>query len=100
MTIKPLGNRLVVKLVKEKTTSASGIIISTKEENKQSLGEVISIGPGAQTNDEINVQDLGIKEGDTLLFAKYAGEEVEDPEDSDTVYKILKANEVMAVVEQ
>ncbi len=98
MLIKPIGNRLVVKLVKQKKTSASGIILSTKEENEQSIGEVISIGPGANIDTEINVTKLGISIGDKVLFGKYSGEEIKDEADPETVYKILKANDVMAIV--
>lgn len=96
MNIKPIGNRLVVKLVKQKNTTASGIILSAEEKNEQAIGEVVSIGNGYG---EENVQNLGINPGQKVLFGKFAGEEVNDQTDPDTVYKILKGSDVMAVIE-
>lgn len=96
MNIKPLGNRLVVRLVKQKTTSASGIILTAEEKNEQAMGEVLSIGAGYGT--EENIQNLGLNVGDTVLFGKYAGEEVSDDADSETIYKILKTTDILAVI--
>lgn len=95
MTIKPLGNRVVVKLIKQKTTSASGIILSSEEKNEQAVGEIISIGSGFG---EENVQNLGLKIGDSVMFGKYSGEEIKDDMDSDTVYKIVNGKDIMAIV--
>jgi chaperonin GroES len=101
MTIKPLGNRLVVKLVRvAQRTSQSGIILSTKPENEQSLGEVIALGSGADVDGEVELKDLDVKVGNKVLFGKYSGEEVKDENDIDTVYKILKSNEILAVIEE
>lgn len=99
MTIKPIGNRLVVKLVKQQTTTKSGIILSTKEENEQSMGEIIAIGSGAEVDSEINITSLGLSVGDKIIFGKYSGEEVKDQNDPDTMYKIIKSSDVMAIVE-
>ena len=97
MTIKPLGNRLVVKLIKQKNTTASGIITSTKEETEQGMGEIIAIGSG-QGKDE-NIQDLNLKIGQIVLFAKYAGEEIKDETNLEIVYKVLKGSDIIAVIE-
>ncbi len=99
MTIKPLGNRLVVELIKQKNTTASGIIVSTKEENEQSQGRIIALGTGADIDSEINVTSLGLQVGDTVLFGKYAGEEVTADSSSDTVYKILNSKDVLALIQ-
>lgn len=96
MTIKPLGNRTVVKLVKQKQTTASGIILTTEDKNEQAIGEIIAIGEGQGTDE--NIKDLGLKEGQKVLFGKYSGDEVTDPEDSDTVYKILNGKDILAVL--
>ena len=95
MHIQPLGNRVVVKLTKKETTSASGIIISTEEKNEQARGEVISIGAGQGS--EEHVGELGLTLGDIVLFGKYAGEEVEG-EESGTVYKILNGKDILAIL--
>ncbi|NJK71773.1 co-chaperone GroES [Candidatus Gracilibacteria bacterium] len=96
MNIKPLGNRLVVKLVKQKTTTASGIIISSKEENEKAKGEVISIG-GGQGKDN-NITELGLKVGDIVLFGNYAGDEINSDPTSDDVYKILEGKDIIATI--
>lgn len=98
MNIKPLGNRTLVKLVKQQTTSNSGIILTTKEENEQARGEVLVLGPGLSIENEINISDLGISVGDVVMFGRYAGEEVKDPNDPDTVYKIVPAKDIIAVI--
>jgi len=97
MTIKPIGNRVVVRLVKQAQTSAAGIIISTEEKNEQARGEIIAIGSGFGS--EENVTELGLSVGQIVLFGKYSGEEVSDAADPDTVFKILNGKDIMAVVE-
>lgn len=97
MNIKPLGNRLVVKLIKQKTTTASGIILTTEEKNEQAIGEVVSVGAGFGTDE--NIQSLNLKVGEKVLFGRYAGEEIKDESDTEIVYKILKTNDVLAIIE-
>lgn len=99
MTIIPLGNRLVIKLIKQKNTSVSGIILSTEDKNEQSIGQIVSLGAGANISEEMNIKDLGVKIGDTVLFGKYSGEEVKDEMDSDTIYKILNAKDILAIIQ-
>jgi len=99
MTIKPLGNRLVVRLIKQKNTSASGIILTTEDKNEQSIGTILSVGAGADVDNEIQIKDLGVKPGDTVLFGKYAGEEIKDETDPDLIYKILSAKDILAIIE-
>ncbi len=94
--IKPIGNRIVVQLTKKKNVSTSGIILTTEEKNEQAIGEVLAIG-GGQGSDE-NVKDLGLKVGDKVLFGKYAGEEIQDDSDSETLYKILNGKDVLAII--
>jgi chaperonin GroES len=97
MTIKPLGNRIVVKLVKKAQTSASGIILSAEEKTEQAIGEIVSVGVGM--GEEENVSKLGLNPGMKVLFGKYAGEELKDLENDQEVYKILPGKDVMAVIE-
>jgi chaperonin GroES len=98
MTIKPLGNRLVVELVKQKTTTNSGIILSAEEKNEQAVGKIIAIGSGIGTDE--NITNLGLQNGDTVLFGKYAGEEIKDSVDETKIYKILKGTDVLAIVQE
>ncbi|MEM1312747.1 MAG: co-chaperone GroES [Patescibacteria group bacterium] len=96
MTIKPLGNRVVVRMAKQKNTTSSGIILSTEEKNEQALGEIISIGAGFG---EENVQEMGLSEGQTVMFGKYSGEEVKDDTDSEIIYKIINGKDILAIIE-
>jgi chaperonin GroES len=96
MNIIPLGNRLVVKLTKKKNVSASGIILSSQEENEQAIGEVVSVG-GGQGKEE-NISELNIKVGDRVIFGKYTGEEIKDESDSEDVFKILNSKEILAII--
>jgi chaperonin GroES len=95
MNIEPIGNRLVVRLVKKKNVSTSGIILASEEKTEQAIGEVVAIG-GGQGTDE-NITELKLKTGDKILFGKYAGDEVAD-EDGETVYKILKSTDILAKI--
>ena len=90
MKLKPLGNRLVVEPLTEEETTKSGIILpDTIDKEKKAEGKVLAIGDGEK------IQKLGLVEGDTVLFGKYAGEEVKVGE---TEYKILSDEDVLAVV--
>jgi chaperonin GroES len=96
MKIKPLGNRAVVKLIKKPQTSSSGIIISTTEKEEQSMGEIIAVGTGLGT--EENIKELGLKDGDKIIFGKYAGEELKEMEEGDVTYKILNGKDIMGII--
>ena len=63
------------------------------------MGEIISLGAGANIENEMNIKDLGVKIGDTVLFGKYSGEEVKDETDSDTIFKILNAKDILAIIQ-
>jgi chaperonin GroES len=97
MNIKPLGNRAVVKLIKQKNTTNSGIILSVEEKNEQAIGEIISVGVGFG---EENIQNLGLKIGDVVMFGKYSGEEIKDETDSETIFKIVNGKDILAIIEK
>jgi len=98
MTIKPIGNRLVVHLIKQAQTSASGIIISSQDKHEQARGKIIAIGEGFGNKE--NILDLNLSVGQTIVFGKYAGEEIIDSVDQDNIYKILSTKEILAVIEE
>lgn len=92
MQLKPLGDRVIVKpSTAEEVTKAGIVLPDTVEKEKKEEGEVVSIGNGEK------VAKLGLKIGDRVLFGKYAGEDVEV---DDTEYKVLKEEDVLAVVEK
>lgn len=92
MTIKPLGDRILVKPKLEEEVTEHGIVLpDTVEKEKKTEGEVISVGNGEK------VAKLGIKPGDMVIFEKWGGEEVEiEGED----HKILDHDKVLAIIEK
>ena|SRR5438132_10841333 len=90
----PLHDRILLRRVEEATTTRGGIIIPDSAKDKPQEGEVVSVGRG-RTNDEGKVFPLAVKEGDRILFGKYAGTEIKiDGED----FIIMKEDEVLGVL--
>jgi len=75
MTLKPLGNRVVVEPVEQEEMTAGGIVLPETAKEKPQKGTVLSIGPG-ELNDKGERVPLDVAEGDVVLFAKYAGTEM------------------------
>lgn len=94
-SLKPLGDRVVVKPKAKEETTRSGIVLPDTASEKPQQGEVLSVGPGRVLDNGKRV-DLDVKAGDTVLFAKYAGTEfkLEDEE-----YLILRESDLLAVVD-
>ncbi len=95
MKLRPLGDRVVVEAeddLEQKT--ASGLVIPDTAKEKPMIGGVLAVGPGA-LNDEGKRLPMDVKEGDRVLYSKYAGTEVklEGKE-----YLVLSARDVLAVV--
>ena len=90
MNIKPLADRVLSQPAKAEKTTASGIVIPDSSEKKPVRGKVIAVGEG--TKDEKMV----LKEGDNVLYGKYAGTEVED---GDTKYLIMRQSDVLGIIE-
>ncbi len=72
--IRPLGDRVVVQVIKVEKT-AGGIVLPETAQEKPQLGEVMAVGPG-RLDDKGNRVPMDVKKGDKVLFAKYAGTEV------------------------
>jgi chaperonin GroES len=90
----PLHDRILIRRVEEAETTRGGIIIPDTAKDKPQEGEVISIGKG-KVNDEGKVFPLAVKEGDRILFGKYAGTEIKlDGED----FVIMREEEVLGIV--
>jgi len=96
MKIKPLYDKIVVERFEEKEEKTpSGIIIPDTAKEKPQFGKVIAVGPG-RLLDNGELKPLSVKEGDVVLFNKYAGNEVEV--DGKT-YLVMSEDEVLAVIE-
>ncbi|MBI4920085.1 co-chaperone GroES [Candidatus Azambacteria bacterium] len=90
-SIKPLGDRIVVSPVQEAEKTKSGIILpETINKEKPAQGKVVAIGAGEK------IKKSGVKKGDEVVFEKYAGAEFKL---NGVEYKILKEDEVLAILE-
>ncbi|KRM03223.1 co-chaperone GroES [Limosilactobacillus gastricus] len=92
--LKPLGDRVVLKAEDEEQT-VGGIVLASNAKNKPTTGTVVAVGPG-KTLDNGQVRELSVKEGDKVLFDKYAGSEVEYNGDK---YLVVHENDLVAVVD-
>jgi chaperonin GroES len=90
----PLHDRILVRRVEESETTRGGIIIPDSAKDKPQEGEVISAGKG-KISEEGKVRPLDVKEGDRILFGKYAGTEIKlDGED----FVIMREEEVLGIL--
>ena len=94
MTIKPLGDRVVIKMCKAEETTAGGIILTESAQEKPQMAEVVAVGPaGVVDGKEVKME---LKVGDKVLMSKYAGTQVKVAGEE---YTILKQSEILATVE-
>ncbi len=94
MTIKPLGDRVVIKNVEAEETTKSGIILTNAAKEKPQMAEVLAVGPGGNVDGkEIKMQ---VKEGQKVIYSKYAGTEVKL--DGKEVI-IVRQSDILAIVE-
>jgi chaperonin GroES len=94
MNIRPLQDRILVKRLEEQTTTKGGIIIPDTAKEKPSEGQVVAVGSGRVTQ-EGNRLPLDVKEGDRVLFGKYAGTEVKIEGEE---YLIMREEDILGVV--
>jgi chaperonin GroES len=94
MTLKPLGNRVVVEPVEQEEVTSGGIVLPETAKEKPQKGTVLSIGPGERDDDGKYIP-MDVKEGDKVLFAKYAGTEIKV---EGKKLLILKESDLLAIV--
>ncbi|MBL7201166.1 MAG: co-chaperone GroES [Anaerolineae bacterium] len=94
--LKPLGDRLVVEPIEQEETTASGIFLPETAKEKPQEGRVVAAGPGRLDDSGCRVP-MEVKEGDRVLYAKYAGTEIKL--DGEHKVLILKESDVLALVE-
>jgi chaperonin GroES len=75
MKIRPLNDRVIVKRVAEEQKTVGGIIIPDTAKEKPQEGKIVAVGPGKRDDDGKRIS-LEVKEGDRILFSKYAGTEI------------------------
>jgi len=95
MNIKPLSDRVVVKLIEAEEKTKTGIFLTASAQEKPQVAEVVAVGPGAR-DDNGKLIPMEVKVGDKVITGKYAGTEVK----MDGVeYTIVKQNDILAIVE-
>lgn len=92
--IKPLLDRVVLKMVESEETTKSGILLAANSKEKPQVAIVVAVGPGGNIDGKEVV--MQVKENDKVVFAKYAGTEIKlDGEE----YVIVKQNDILGIVE-
>jgi chaperonin GroES len=97
INLKPLADRLIVEPIEQEETTASGIILPETAKEKPQEGRVLAVGPGRKDEEGERIP-MDVKEGDRVLYAKYAGTEVKLPDDRKVL--VLKESDVLAIVEK
>ncbi|MBR1811322.1 MAG: co-chaperone GroES [Clostridia bacterium] len=94
MTLKPLGDRVVLKFVEAEEKTKGGIILASTAKEKPQVAEVLAVGPGEVVDGQRVPMD--VKVGDKVILGKYAGTEVKlDSEE----YTVAKQSDILAIVE-
>ena len=94
MNLQPLGDRLIVEVLEEEETTASGIVLPDTAKEKPQRGRVLAVGPGARDEDGEHIP-LDLEEGDEIIFSKYGGTEIKLGADE---VLILRESDVLAKV--
>ena len=93
--LKPLGDRIVIKVIEDTEQTSGGIFIPDSAKDKPQKGEVVAVGEG-KMNEKGEREPMDVKVGETVLYAKYAGTDIK----MDGVeYKILSVKDALAVIE-
>lgn len=96
MKLKPLNDRVLVKRLESEEVSAGGIIIPDTAKEKPMKGEIVAAGPG-KVDESGKTIAMSVKEGEMVLFNKYAGTEIKiDGAD----YLVMREDDILAIIEQ
>ena len=93
--IKPLGDRVVVKAMPREEVTRGGIVLPDTAKEKPQEGKVVAVGPGRVTEEGKRIP-MEVQEGDTVIYAKYAGSEIKL---DDEEYLILGEKDILAVLQ-
>jgi len=92
--LKPLGDRIVIELIEAEEVSAFGIVLPDSAKEKPQEGKVVAVGTGRVLENGTRVE-LDVKEGDKIIFSKYAGTEVKYEGNE---FLIVRENDILAIV--
>ena len=93
--IKPLSDRVLIKMKEAEETTQSGIILTANSQEKPQIAEVVEVGPGKKVDGKL--EEMSVKKGDNVIVSKYAGTEVKY---EGVEYKILNQDDILAIVEK
>lgn len=96
ITLKPIGNRVLVQRLEPEEKMKGGIILPDSAKKKQETARVLAVGAGKRLEDG-KVLPVPVKIGDVILMDKYSGQEVTI---DDEEYMILKADDIIAIIEE
>ena len=92
--LKPLADRVVIKMIESEETTKSGIILTSGAQEKPQIAEVVEVGPGKEVDGK--VEKMLVKKGDKVVVNKYSGTEVKyEGED----YIIVRQDDILAIAE-
>ncbi len=94
ISMKPLGNRVVIEPIEAEEITAGGIVLPETAKEKPQRGKVLAVGAG-ERNDKGERIALDVQVGDTVLFAKYSGTEIKM---DGKKYLILRENDILAIL--
>ena len=92
--IKPLSDRVLIKMKEAEETTQSGIILTANSQEKPQIAEVVEVGPGKMVDGKL--EEINVKKGDNVIVGKYSGTEVKY---EGVEYKIVSQDDILAIVE-
>jgi len=93
--IKPIGDRVVIKVVEREEKTASGLFLPDTAKEKPQEGEIVAVGTGKVVGDKVVALDVNA--GDRVIYSKYAGTEIKY---EGVEYLILRESDILAVIEK
>lgn len=93
MNLKPLGDRVIIKVLEEEEKTSSGIVLPDQAKEKPQEGEVMAVGPGRVLDDGKRLE-MDVKVGDKVVYSKYAGTEMKIKGEE---YLILRQDDILGV---
>ena len=95
MSLRPLGDKVVIKVKEEEVTTASGIVLPGSAKEKPQQGTVIAVGSGEVVDGKKIPLDVAV--GDEVIYSKYSGNEVKL---NDEEFLIIRQNDILAIIEK
>lgn len=93
MNLKPLADRIIIKVLEAEEKTPSGIVLPDKAKEKPQEGEVVAVGPGKVLDNGTKLE-MDVKVGDRVIYSKYSGSEIKVKGDE---YLILRQDDVLAI---